>query len=251
MKKGTVIGIITSALCILALMALGIYLMLDTKNIKTDREAAFSAPMAAPQTETRETEAAAEAMAKLSSDPDSQTAAALLAAQAANSSLPEHQLIFVGDSRTVGMGNAEKQLGAGCIYIGETGEGYYWFTENGIHQMEDAILQYPNAPVILNLGVNDPDMIHHYLELYSTFKEKYPAAEFYYMSVNPVTDDAVHITNTEIADFNAKLREAFPEQYLDSNTYLRIKEFESVDGVHYSEDTYCEIHDFVVEKLAG
>ena len=69
MKKGTVIGIITSALCILALMALGIYLMLDTKNIKTDREAAFSAPMAAPQTETRETEAAAEAMAKLSSDP--------------------------------------------------------------------------------------------------------------------------------------------------------------------------------------
>ena len=141
MKKGTVIGIITSALCILALMALGIYLMLDTKNIKTDREAAFSAPMAAPQTETRETEAAAEAMAKLSSDPDSQTAAALLAAQAANSSLPEHQLIFVGDSRTVGMGNAEKQLG----------DGYRWkeIYEFNRDSIRDPGLIYPGQEFVL------------------------------------------------------------------------------------------------------
>ena len=92
-------------------------------------------------------------------------------------------------------------------------------------------------------------MIDHYLELYSTFQEKYPNTVFYYMSVNPVTEEAVHITNAEISDFNTKLREAFPEQYLDCSTYLRIREFESVDGVHYSEDTYREIHDFVVKKL--
>ena len=250
MKKGTVIGVTASVVCILALIGLGTYLMLDTRDFKTNRETSFP-PSNTPvliQAETKieeETETAADAPTA----PDSQTAAALSAAQAANSDLPEHQLIFVGDSRTVGMRNAEKELGDECIYIGETGEGYHWFADNGIYQMEDAIKQYPNAPVILNLGVNDPDMIDHYLELYSTFQEKYPNTVFYYMSVNPVTEEAVHITNAEISDFNTKLREAFPEQYLDCSTYLRIREFESVDGVHYSEDTYREIHDFVVKKL--
>lgn len=180
---------------------------------------------------------------------DEQTAAAHRAAQAANAPLPEHHLIFVGDSRTVGMGEAEGKLGDTCTYIGEVGEGYYWFSDSGLPRMENAIAQYPDSPVILNLGVNDPDQIDRYLELYATFADRYPTTSFYFMSVNPVTEDSVHINNEEIAAFNTQLKAAFPEQYLDSYTYLHIQEFTSPDGVHYSKDTYRMIHDFAVNQV--
>ena len=63
---------------------------------------------------------------------DGQTARALAAAKGADKPLPEHHLIFVGDSRTVGMGEAEMEIGDGCTYVGAVGEGYSWFAETGL-----------------------------------------------------------------------------------------------------------------------
>ena len=48
--------------------------------------------------------------------------------------------------------------------------------------MEAAMDESPDSPVVLNLGVNDPDMIEQYLELYRDFSRLYPNRSFYYMS---------------------------------------------------------------------
>lgn len=242
-KRGTVIGILLAVIGILLLFCLGIYLALDWNRSFSGVQNPDPASSGAAET------GAVSSQEDASSGPDAQTAAALAALQDADGELPEHHIIFVGDSRTVGMGEAEAETGDACTYIGAVGEGYQWFVDCGMAEMENAIAQYPEAFVVLNLGVNDPDNIDSYLELYRSFSESYPETSFYFLSVNPVEGESVHITNEEIASFNRALQDAFPETYLDCSTYLRTREFETVDGVHYSQDTYRLIHDFTVREL--
>ena len=160
-----------------------------------------------------------------------------------------HHVIFVGDSRTVGMGKAEAHRADSCTYIGESGEGYRWFIEEGLDQMDTAIRSLPDAPVVFNLGVNDCDHIDAYIEVYKEIEAAYPSTDFYYMSVNPVTKDSTHVPLSDIFAFNRKMRSAFPDQYIDTCSWMIREGFEDVDGVHYSEKQYCRIHDFAVRAV--
>lgn len=251
MKKTTIFGVTLSMVCILLLLGLGFFLMTSSKEMNASYETAEQSQIhSEAQTDKIIEEFSVSAgEADPSALQDSQTAKALAAAQGAGRELPEHHLIFVGDSRTVGMGEAETDLGDVCTYIGAVGEGYYWLEEKGLEQMEAAMEQFPDSPVVLNLGVNDPDALPQYLELYQTFGDRYPNHKIYFMSVNPVTEKCESRTNEEIAAFNAKIKETFPDQYLDCNTYMKIREFESADGIHYSKDTYRMIHDYVVRQI--
>ena len=46
-----------------------------------------------------------------------------------------------------------------------------------------------------------------------------------------------------------KLKEEFGSRYIDSASYLKTEGFETVDGLHFSTNTYLEIHDYVVSLL--
>ncbi len=261
MKKGTALGVAACVTGIVLLFALGLFLIVDLE--KTDSE---SSSLQEPFTFSTEGEQMPQTDKTAQTKQPPQTEHVLLENETesekedlpatmdvivrkAEDALPEHQIIFVGDSRTVAMGEAEEDVGDTCQYIGATGEGYDWFVEKGLEEMKQAISACKEAPVVFNLGVNDPDRVADYIILYQALQESFPETAFYYLSVNPVTEDAKHITNAEIADFNSALRSAFPDQYLDSYSYLRAIEFESVDGVHYSKQTSREIHDFVVRRI--
>ena len=157
--------------------------------------------------------------------------------------------VFVGDSRTVGMEKAEKDSECDCIYIGMSGEGYDWFYEEGCLLLEDVLREDSSLPVIYNLGVNDCSNISHYLSLYRELEKAWPNTDFYYLAVNPVTDDSFHVTNDEIDYFNSRLKAAFGNRFWDSNAWLRENGCDYVDGVHYSEETYRDIHDFALKQL--
>ena len=160
-------------------------------------------------------------------------------------------IIFVGDSRTVGMRNAMADLPDECVYVGESGEGFNWFDETGRDLMRNAIKDHPGMPVVLNLGVNDTSSLRDYLIEYRTFAEVFPDTDFYFMSVNPVTEDSVHVTDEEIVTFNNALKAAFPSTYIDTYSWMKKDGFESVDGVHYSEETYRDIRNFAFEWIFG
>ena len=160
-----------------------------------------------------------------------------------------HHVIFVGDSRTVGMGRAEAHQKDFCTYIGESGEGYNWLIDYGIDLMDAAIRQWPGAPVVYNFGVNDCSQINAYLEVYHALERGYPDTEFYYMSVNPVTEESPHVPLTDVLAFNRKLKAEFPDQYIDTCSWMLKAGYEDVDGVHYSEKQYCAIHDFAVRAI--
>ena len=137
-----------------------------------------------------------------------------------------------------------------CSYIGKVGEGYYWLVNEGIDQLRTSLSKEPDATVVFNLGVNDLSEIDRYLAFYRQIFAEYPDASFYIMSVNPVGDACSGASNEEIRDFNAKLKESFPDQYLDCYDYLEQNGFSTVDDLHYTNDTYRAIHDYTVRAIS-
>lgn len=162
----------------------------------------------------------------------------------------DHRFILVGDSRTVSMHNAMMDYEDPCIYIAQSGEGYEWFQNEGLSELKDVMNVYKKEPVAFMLGVNDTENIDNYLRVYRELKEEYPQRSFYYVSVNPVTDECEALTEEDIAQFNSILEEVFPDGYLDSFSYLKKEGFETVDGLHYKWETSCRIHDFLWQKIS-
>ncbi len=164
----------------------------------------------------------------------------------------EHFYIFVGDSRTVGMGQAisKKEPEDTCQFIAKSGEGLYWFKHEGIDSLREALWEHPDATVIFNLGVNDLKESENYISFYQTLFSEYHDPSFYIMSVNPVVDEeCVGAKNEEVEDFNMKMQEAFPDKYLDCYHYLLSEDFKTLDGLHYPDSVYCRIHHFAVMIL--
>lgn len=244
MKKGTVIGIILAVMGIISLAAMAIFLTIHyrddiffLKDTKTQQEAdAVLQALNEPPTE-----APAETETEAYGDEAKEKAAA-------SGSSSEEFIIWVGDSRTVGMGRA---LDNDNIYIGADGEGYDWLYETGVVELADAIQANPGTPVVFNFGVNDCDDIDKYLDIYRAIEAEYPDTHFYYLSVNPIEPTLCdNVTNEEISDFNNQLRKEFPDQFIDSFTFLQINETVTVDGVHYSEEDYQKIYNFAAAQVA-
>ena len=164
-----------------------------------------------------------------------------------------HHLIFVGDSRTVGMEEAVhgKNPSDNCLFIGKVGEGFYWLCHEGMEQHDAVLADEPDGTVIFNLGVNDLEEIDRYLEYYPQIFADYPEASFYIMSVNPVGEKCEGTSNEEIKAFNEELAAHFGERYLDCYHYLKQEGFETVDELHYTNDTYRQIHHYAVTTLAA
>ena len=136
-----------------------------------------------------------------------------------------------------------------CYYCAASGEGYDWFKNTGYAQMERLIQSHPQSPVVVNLGVNDLHDLKRYLDLYRTLDERFPGTEFYYMSVNPVTEKAPQVKNETIENFNRSIEAVFPKRFIDTYHWMKETGFECGDGLHYSSDTYHSIHDYTIEWI--
>ena len=178
-------------------------------------------------------------------------------------SVKDHRIIFVGDSRTLGMRDALRRSSRkdDDVFVGRVGEGVRWFIEEGMDEMSDAIEENPDLPVVLNLGVNDPLEIDDYIVTYWDCIREHPDTDFYIMSVNPIDEEfllesetAVEevldtINNLNIAKLNIALKEEFASRYLDCAAWLKENGFDTVDGLHFSTSTYLKVHDFAVNEL--
>ncbi|MCD8347635.1 MAG: hypothetical protein LUD16_06725 [Lachnospiraceae bacterium] len=176
-------------------------------------------------------------------EPDTEWVLELLA-------IEDTPVIWVGDSRTVGM---QKALGSYSddVFIGAAGEGYSWLSETGIPFLKSAISDYPTRPVIFNMGVNDYENLYNYMVLYAEVTAEYADTVFYFLSVNPVDDEAeLYVTNADIEDFNTRLKTTYPDTYLDSYNFLLESGTETIDGIHYSEEAYRQIYLFVKDALS-
>ena len=241
MKKDTIIGIILSVLALIALGLLVIYLTTQHLDVLFPSEDTLAEKNAeAVILALHESDKVSESETNVPEQP--QTNQTELSASGIFT-------IWVGDSRTIGMRDAVKN---DDVYIGASGEGYDWLSATGLPLLKKAIKDYPDAPVVFNFGVNDYDNMENYLSLYTSLLDEYKDTHFYFLSVNPIDPDICkNITNEEITDFNNHLKNTFGSAYIDSYSYLLMKEAGTIDGVHYSGDNYRLIHTFAAREIAN
>ena len=154
-------------------------------------------------------------------------------------------MIFLGDSRVVGMAMSA----GGYHYIGKVSMGYQWLVSEGISLLRGKMDEYPQADIVLCMGINDLGNIDSYIAYYRSLIDSYPGRRFWFLSVNPVSERlaAAHgytVRNPMIEAFNARLQAAFPDRYIDCYSYLMENGVGTGDGIHYAGNTYSAIQDF-------
>ncbi|MDY3249372.1 MAG: SGNH/GDSL hydrolase family protein [Candidatus Choladocola sp.] len=232
MKKGTIIAVVLAASAIAALGILTVFLTFQYKDELFSSGSSTVSEADSVLLSLRETES--EKAAEPESDSSESASQGIL-------------LIWVGDSRTIGMRDA---LDNEDVYIGASGEGYSWLSETGLPQLKKAVSEYSEAPVIFNFGVNDPDNLEKYITLYESLTSEYPETHFYFMSVNPIEPTLCdNITNEEISEFNSRLAAAFPDAYIDTFTYMQMSGVVPIDGIHYSEEDYQLIYEYASQEV--
>jgi hypothetical protein len=160
------------------------------------------------------------------------------------------RIIWVGDSRTVG-------LESGCKYNGQWDDDkdiafgiisgtYSSFT--GDLPNINAILESGDT-IVINYGVNDLWDADLYIEKLNELAEgDWKGHDIIFMSVNPLVYDlykanytASTYTENSVADFNEQMKEGLASSitYLDTYTYINediadISRIEAKDGLHWS-----------------
>ncbi len=164
--------------------------------------------------------------------------------------VPENcEILFVGDSRTVGMMQAINDNETG--YICEVGKGLKWLDSTA----EDYLLSeaHRGMTVVFNLGVNDLYNSEKYISEYNGLIKDLEAlgCTVYFETVNPVGNKCKTVTNRQIDDFNQKMSDNLTCTVIDTNSILKDTGFKSSDGLHYSKDTYKNIYSIVENAISG
>lgn len=150
--------------------------------------------------------------------------------------------IFIGDSRFVGMdthcniSNSDDKF-----VIAKVSEGHKYLVDVAMHEAYSIIKDNTDIThwkYIICLGINDLHNIDKYVETYNTIKDN---IDLVIVSVNPVAYHST-ISNEDIEGFNSKLQEIEGVQYIDTYSGLVDYGFGTVDGIHYTGDTYEYIY---------
>lgn len=155
-------------------------------------------------------------------------------------------LVFIGDSRTVGMQTA---VGGSDTWSGKVSAGLDWMKSSGVPNAEGSIKN--GSAVIILMGVNDlyrPDSYISYInQKAGEWSSK--GATTYFVSVNPTEGSYSHL-NSDINSFNQKLQSGLSNvRYIDTNSYLQQNGFSTTDGLHYTSDTYQKIYNYIKQHL--
>ncbi len=158
-------------------------------------------------------------------------------------------IVFVGDSRTVGMSTA---VPAGDIYIAKVGAGYDWFASTAIPEVNATCS--PGTIIVINMGVNDLGNAVKYANKVNACIDEWSANGIHvaYMSVNPVVDGHSNASNAKVERFNSILSSSLDARvaWIDTYASLTANGYATQDGLHYKNATYRQIYDLCLSRLS-
>ena len=176
-----------------------------------------------------------------------------------NADIPvSSDILFVGDSRTVGMclNNAlcdDTSLCETRTCLARSGAGINWFSSQ-ISEIESSY----STNIVINMGVNDiagntnaTSVALDYYDLFEQLAEDNPNKNIYIMSVNPV-DEGENVSNTNIREFNVAIQTYINNSRLNNLFYLDTNNdliFTTTDGLHYDNATYRRIYRYVLGRV--
>ena len=159
----------------------------------------------------------------------------------------EDRLILIGDSRFEGM---KSVVGGSATWFTAVGEGIYWLRDKVIPKLNS--MSVKNKAVVINLGVNDLTETSTYISVLTSLGNRLRnrGATVYFMTVNPVVSEKiisfgykVRIENDSVALFNRTIATSLRGfGIINTYDYLVDHGFQTVDGLHYSKDTYRTIY---------
>jgi len=166
---------------------------------------------------------------------------------------------WVGDSRFTGMyinGVIGKKSNEAVVAF--AGRGHKWLTSEpaptGLSLLKSCLRD--GDVVVLGLGANDIGEYDSYISTYRQLMSEYPNVTFRVLSVNPVCDTKTkYLKNSHIETFNAKLKSAFANNFLD--TYSTLKSRVNAgntdgEGLHYVGDGIEKtVYDAVMSSVGG
>lgn len=196
------------------------------------------------------------------------------------------KVIFVGDSRTLGMKQTlYRQFGSEAMenigFVCRSAMGIGWFKNEGLKQLKSEILSAQGSSkkqiaVIFNLGINDlgnkcginvlTSRYVNYMKSIAPYLQS-KGCKLFYMSLNPFNNTTRlamqkrGIKESDLLYFNAGLKSGLRGyyQYIDCYSWL-IKNGVSYDsgmgidtgiddGTHYSTKTYKRIYQYCIRKI--
>ena len=162
-------------------------------------------------------------------------------------------IIFVGDSRTVGMETAVKSDSNldNVYFVAKVGKGYNWFSEYGVDRVNHIIetnTDVTNWQVVTNLGVNDLGNVDKYVDTYDELlATEWTNVDLYYLSVNPVDESkCTSVNNEDIIKFNEKIKKQ--GNYINSYEFVK-SHMVTRDGLHYSNSLSSDLCHRVISVL--
>lgn len=156
--------------------------------------------------------------------------------------------IFIGDSRTVGMRNAVNSSDDTWSCLESIG--LKWMKETGFPAIKNQIGN--GSAVIILLGVNDLYNVSNYASYINSLYNQYAnkGAYFYFVSVNPTNGNYAYLGDG-IKNFNQKIKSSLNSKikFIDTYSYLVSDGFKTADGLHYTNDTYKKIYNYILKSL--
>ncbi len=155
----------------------------------------------------------------------------------------ENRIVYVGDSR---IASIESSLSNNMTFV--TGDGYDWLNSDGVNELDDILKNKTDSIVVFSSGINDLSNIDNYIDLYKNLISKYPSISFYVIGLSQIDESKVEgITNSEINDFNKKLKENFSSNYIESFTNFDLSS--SSDGINYDQIGSVNFNDYVISNI--
>lgn len=162
----------------------------------------------------------------------------------------EQKVYLLGDSRFVGM--SEYDLNTNHKYYAKTSQGFKYLKKYYL-EIKDTLTK--NDFLIINFGVNDLTNKEKYVDFINEIS-KTNNCPIIYMTINPVdeileTQNRYTIKNIEIEEFNEYVAKNLNNNIyiIDTNKFLTSNNFETFDGLHYTENTYKEILNYLNNYL--
>lgn len=157
------------------------------------------------------------------------------------------KFIFFGDSRFVGM---QIFASADDSFIANVGMGYDYLIQN-LDNIENSYTD--KSVIIVEFGINDLYNINKYIDKINELSEKYNICylTIYPIDENKAKNNGYSITNYDIDNFNEELKNGLNENIsiIDTNNYLKTIGYNTIDGIHYDDDTYKIIYDYIKNNI--
>lgn len=173
-------------------------------------------------------------------------------------------IVYIGDSRTVGMCSIIDLKNNENCTVAEGGMGYYWLnSESTKNEINSIIENHPNSYIVINMGTNSALTSSEgkdYAKLYNEFSSKYPNSKVVAVSVTQVDAEkakangmyyGVSINDNSVSTFNSGLKSNLNSSVKYCDVYSKMKNYNytATDGVHYNNDTYKFIYNEIQKCL--